>query len=168
MICGFDEFALCYAMPKCSPASREREVFKQQIRRRRSSQVDLRASISQIPAARPELLHTTIGPYTLIEQIGAGSFGHVYSATKQDSDACYAVKVESTAVGVLSLKHEAQVCCALHGCRGVLDVHDFYETPGNYVMVVDRLGYSLKELWELTLGRKFTLKTLCVLAIEMV
>ena len=64
-------------------AIREDEVFKQQIRRRRSSNADLRdrAPISQIPATRPELLHATIGPYTLIEQIGAGSFGHVYSAT---------------------------------------------------------------------------------------
>merc|ERR1712166_1136959 len=125
-----------------------------------------RRSTSSLKHERPieGLRNTTIGPYTLIEQIGSGSFGHVYSATKEGSKGQFAIKVESSATAAGFLRHEGRVCCALDGCRGVLQVHDFFETPGKDVMVMDRLGESLKQLRS---QQKFSLKTVCMVACEM-
>ena len=142
----------------CGPSEISAVVQSNRIRRR---------STFSLKGARPieAPRNITIGPYTLIEQIGSGSFGHVYSATKEGSKGQFAVKVESSASEAGFLRHEGMVCCALDGCRGVLQVHDFFETPGKDVMVMDRLGDSLKQLR--ATRHKISLRTICIVACEM-
>merc|ERR1712166_935578 len=102
-----------------------------------------RRSTSSLKHERPieALRNTTIGPYTLIEQIGSGSFGHVYSATKEGSKGQFAIKVESSAMAAGFLRHEGMVCCAL--------------------------TTSSKPLKQLRSQQKFSLETVCMVACEM-
>lgn len=122
-----------------------------------------------LPKTRKELHNTIIGngQYAIIEQIGAGSFGHVFRAQDTRSQEDRAIKVEPKSLAIRPLKHEVHVYRKLSDCRGVLPVLAFLETPTDLVMVIELLGHSLSYLSEFC-ARKFSLKTICMLACETI
>jgi len=129
-----------------------------------------------LPKTRKELHNTTIGngQYAIIEQIGAGSFGHVFRAKDTKTQEDRAIKIEPKTLAIRPLKHEVHVYRKLHPdpkhgppCRGVLPVLAFLETPTDLVMVVELLGHSLSYLSEYC-ARKLSLKSTCMLACETI
>ncbi|KAJ8612350.1 hypothetical protein CTAYLR_008372 [Chrysophaeum taylorii] len=105
--------------------------------------------------------------YRLGKKIGSGSFGDIYLGTNLTSGEEVAIKLESVKTKHPQLLYESKIYRILHGGVGVSNVR-WYGVEGDYnVMVMDLLGPSLEDLFNYC-GRKFTLKTVLMLADQLV
>lgn len=109
--------------------------------------------------------------YRLVRRIGGGAFGEVYAGIDLVTEEYVAIKLEPyLSAHQPHLQHEARLYTSL--CRGVVNAGiprlRFFGREGEFnVMVIDLLGPSLEELFEYC-GRKFNLKTVCMLADQMI
>ena len=104
--------------------------------------------------------------YALQKTIGQGGFGDVYQAEDTKSGQIRAIKMEKRSAGDL-IFFESRVLQNLKDVVGVPRIHDFgFEGDFNY-MVMDYCGYSLSTLLSIC-GGKFSLKTVCSLAIHLI
>eukprot|EP00002_Diphylleia_rotans_P021171 TRINITY_DN4122_c0_g1_i5.p1 TRINITY_DN4122_c0_g1~~TRINITY_DN4122_c0_g1_i5.p1 ORF type:complete len:135 (-),score=27.20 TRINITY_DN4122_c0_g1_i5:42-446(-) len=107
------------------------------------------------------------GKYKLIRKIGSGSFGEIYLGVNVTNGEEVAVKLESAQTKHPQLFYEAKLYKALSGGAGIPSLK-YYGTEGDYnMMVIDILGPSLEDLFNFC-GRKFSLKTVLMLADQMV
>jgi eukaryotic-like serine/threonine-protein kinase len=92
-----------------------------------------------------------IGPYTVIELLGAGGMGEVYRAHDQRLDRDIAVKFLSSRIAgdaahLDRFEREARAASALNN-PNICTVHDVGETQGRRYIVMELLeGQSLKDL----------------------
>eukprot|EP01026_Neomeris_dumetosa_P038554 TRINITY_DN3142_c0_g1_i11.p1 TRINITY_DN3142_c0_g1~~TRINITY_DN3142_c0_g1_i11.p1 ORF type:complete len:372 (-),score=41.36 TRINITY_DN3142_c0_g1_i11:524-1639(-) len=106
------------------------------------------------------------GKYRLGRKLGAGSFGEIYLGTNIQTGEEVAIKLELIKSRHPQLLYEAKLYRYLQGI-GVPNVR-WYGTEGDYnVMVMDLLGPSLEDLFNFC-NRKFSLKTVLMLADQMV
>lgn len=115
-------------------------------------------------------IHSQIGKvggiYCLGRKLGSGSFGDIYLAVNTHTGEELAAKLESTRTKHPMLMYEAKLIKHLQGVPGMANVH-FCDTEGDYnVMVMDLLGPSLEDLFNI-FHRKFSLKTVIMLADQM-
>mmetsp|Transcript_103923 Transcript_103923/g.333119 ORF Transcript_103923/g.333119 Transcript_103923/m.333119 type:complete len:432 (+) Transcript_103923:152-1447(+) len=115
-------------------------------------------------------VHSQIGKvggiYCLGRKLGSGSFGDIYFAVNTQTGEELAVKLENTRTKHPMLMYEAKLVKHLQGVPGVASVY-YCDTEGDYnVMVMDLLGPSLEDLFNLC-HRKFTLKTVLMIADQM-
>ena len=104
--------------------------------------------------------------YTLGKKLGSGSFGEIFVAFNRDTLVEYAVKLESVKSKHPQLLFEAKILKHLQGGVGIANVH-YCDTEHEYnVLVMDKLGMSLEELFNLC-GRRFTLSTVLKIADQM-
>jgi len=104
--------------------------------------------------------------YRLGRKIGSGSFGDIYLGTNITNNEEVAIKLESVKSKHPQLFYEAKLYKILAGGVGIPYVR-WYGVEGEYnVMVMDLLGPSLEDLFNYC-GRKFTLKTVLMLADQM-
>ncbi len=124
------------------------------------------------------------GKYRLQRRIGGGSFGAVYignrcgwsrwlleahhtQGTNIDTGEDVAIKLEHVSIDPSLLEGEVDTYRSLSGGAGIPRVHA-YETECEYnAMVFDLLGPSLEDLFNFC-GRKFSLKTVLMLAEQLV
>jgi len=107
------------------------------------------------------------GNYRLGSKIGSGSFGEIYMGKNLSNGGQVAIKLESTKSKYPTLLHELKLYRILAGGFGVANVH-WYGVLGDYnIMVIDLLGPSLEDLVNFC-DRKFTLKTVLMLANQMI
>eukprot|EP00002_Diphylleia_rotans_P021173 TRINITY_DN4122_c0_g1_i7.p1 TRINITY_DN4122_c0_g1~~TRINITY_DN4122_c0_g1_i7.p1 ORF type:complete len:394 (-),score=91.32 TRINITY_DN4122_c0_g1_i7:217-1398(-) len=107
------------------------------------------------------------GKYKLIRKIGSGSFGEIYLGVNVTNGEEVAVKLESAQTKHPQLFYEAKLYKALSGGAGIPSLK-YYGTEGDYnMMVIDILGPSLEDLFNFC-GRKFSLKTVLMLADQMI
>jgi len=97
-----------------------------------------------------------------------GSQSHVYSCRDTSSGELCAAKVEPNSLANRTLRREASTLLKLAGCKGVLPVRSFLKTRTDDVLVMDLLGFSLRDLLHSSPERKLSLKTVCVLACETI
>ncbi|CAE7628784.1 unnamed protein product [Symbiodinium sp. CCMP2592] len=104
--------------------------------------------------------------YCLGRKLGSGSFGEIYYAVDSQTGKELAVKLERVDSKHPMLLYEAKLLKHLEGAQGFASVY-FSDTQGDYnVMVMDLLGPSLEDLFNIC-RRRFTLKTLILLAEQM-
>jgi len=118
----------------------------------------------------PEMHHNKIskvgGIYCLGRKLGSGSFGDIYFAVNTQTGEELAVKLESTKSKHPMLMYEAKLLKHLQGAPGIATVH-YCDVEGDYnVMVMDLLGPSLEDLFNIC-HRKFSLKTVLMIADQM-
>ena len=107
------------------------------------------------------------GKYRFGRKIGSGSFGEIYLGINIVNREEVAIKVESTRAKHPQLEYEARVYKSLAGGVGIPFVR-WFGIEGDYsCMVMDLLGPSLEDLFNFC-GRKFSLKTVLLLADQMV
>lgn len=107
------------------------------------------------------------GKYSLGGKIGFGSFGEIHLGTNIQSGEEVAIKLESVRSRHPQLLYESKLYRILQGGIGIPNIH-WYGVEGEYnVMVMDLLGPSLEDLFVFC-GRRFTLKTVLMLADQMV
>mmetsp|Transcript_5543 Transcript_5543/g.13027 ORF Transcript_5543/g.13027 Transcript_5543/m.13027 type:complete len:432 (-) Transcript_5543:100-1395(-) len=115
-------------------------------------------------------VHSQIGKvggiYCLGRKLGSGSFGDIYFAVNTQTGEELAVKLENTRTKHPMLMYEAKLIKHLQGVPGMASVH-YCDTEGDYnIMVMDLLGPSLEDLFNIC-HRKFTLKTVLMIADQM-
>lgn len=102
------------------------------------------------------------GKYTVIEKIGAGSFGEIYLTTTSKGEK-WAVKIERLSSRSPQLLYESTVLRQIQGSPGI-PKFKWSGIEGNYtMMVLELLGPSIEDLFN-QCHRKFSLKTILMLA----
>ena len=105
------------------------------------------------------------GKYKPEKKLGEGSFGKIYSAVNVTDGEHYALKMENKDSGQNLLESESYFLCYLKG-YGIPAVKS-YGFSGHYnIMVMELLGKSLEDLFQDS-KRRFSLKTVCLLAHQM-
>lgn len=107
------------------------------------------------------------GKYKLGRKIGSGSFGEIFLATHIDTFEIVAVKLENTKTKHPQLLYEAKVYTILQGGSGIPSVKWSGVDGDDNILVIDLLGPSLEDLF-VYCGRKFSLKTVLMLADQMI
>lgn len=100
------------------------------------------------------------------KKIGEGSFGKIYSAININTNESFALKMEVREGGQNLLESEAYVLCYLKG-EGIPSVKSYGFSGDNNILVMELLGKSLEDLFQ-DCSCKFSLKTVCMLADQMV
>ncbi|XP_047308999.1 casein kinase 1-like protein 3 [Impatiens glandulifera] len=106
------------------------------------------------------------GKYKLGRKIGGGSFGEIYLCTNVDTFEIVAVKIEKSETKHPQLFYEAKIYNILQGGSGIPSIKWSGVDGENNVLVMDLLGPSLEDLC-VYCGRKFSLKTVLMLADQM-
>eukprot|EP00392_Amoebophrya_sp_AT5.2_P010533 g10597.t1 len=108
--------------------------------------------------------------YRLCGKIGSGSFGDIYLGEDFQTGEKVAVKLELIKSRHPQLLYESKLYKIMadgHLSVGIPNLH-WYGVEGDYnVMVIDFLGPSLEDLFSFC-GRKFSLKTVLMLANQMI
>ncbi|KAJ1030123.1 hypothetical protein NDA16_001036 [Ustilago loliicola] len=107
------------------------------------------------------------GKYRIGKKIGSGSFGDIYLGINIISGEEVAIKLESIKAKHPQLEYEAKVYKTLAGGVGVPFVRWYGQECDYNAMVIDLLGPSLEDLFNFC-NRKFTLKTVLLLADQMI
>jgi casein kinase 1 len=105
--------------------------------------------------------------YRVGKKIGEGSFGVVFEGSKLSSNTPVAIKFEPRKSDAPQLRDEFRSYRTLNGTAGVPQVHHFGQEGLHNVLVIDLLGPNLEDLFDMC-GRKFTIKTVCMAAKQMV
>jgi len=100
------------------------------------------------------------------EKLGSGAFGDLYKGINSKTSEEIAIKVESTHNRHPVLSLETNFLRYLQGGRGIPKVYQYISTAKYNFMLFELLGPSLENLFELC-GRKFSLKTILLLGIQM-
>lgn len=106
------------------------------------------------------------GDFSIGKKLGSGSFGEIYLATNRDTLEEYAVKLEPLKCRHPQLMYEAKILKHLQGGVGVANVVYCDSDESYNILVMDRLGHSLEELFNLC-GRQFSLPTILQIADQM-
>ncbi|CAL0324004.1 unnamed protein product [Lupinus luteus] len=104
--------------------------------------------------------------YKLGRKIGSGSFGEIYLATHMDTFEIVAIKIENGKTKHPQLLYEAKLYNILQGGSGIPSIKWFGVDAEDNALVIDLLGPSLEDLF-VYCGRKFSLKTVLMLADQM-
>lgn len=106
------------------------------------------------------------GIFIVGRKLGSGSFGDIYLVTHRETLEEFAVKIEPTKSKHPQLLYEAKLIKHLQGGQGIANIY-FCDTEGDFnVVVMDRLGQSLEDLFNLC-NRKFTLSTILQMADQL-
>ncbi|KAH7854269.1 hypothetical protein Vadar_011951 [Vaccinium darrowii] len=107
------------------------------------------------------------GKYKLGRKIGSGSFGEIHLATHVDTFEIVAVKIENNKTKHPQLFYEAKLYNILQGGSGIPSIKWSGIDGEDNILVMDLLGPSLEDLF-VYCGRKFSLKTVLLLADQMI
>ena len=105
--------------------------------------------------------------YTLIKKLGEGSFGKIYSAKENSTNAWYAIKLENKNRSQNLLESEAYIMSYLAGPR-IPMVKSFGYTGDYNVLIMELMGKSLEDLFENMAIKKMSIRCVCNLGFQMV
>ncbi|KAH0795264.1 CK1 family protein kinase [Histomonas meleagridis] len=103
--------------------------------------------------------------YTLLNKIGAGSFGQIFVCQDKDGNK-YAAKFEDNRTKYPQLKYEAKLYNIFSGAVNIGKLHWFGTQATNDIMVIDLFGKSIEALFRGP--QRLTLKTVLMLADQMI
>ncbi|KAJ3105985.1 serine/threonine protein kinase [Phlyctochytrium planicorne] len=108
------------------------------------------------------------GKYRVGRKLRSGSFGDIFLGTNIVNGEEVAIKIELVRAEKPQLEYETRVCRSLAGGVGICFVRWFGVELDNFnCMVMDLLGPSLEDLFNFC-GRKFSLKTVLLLADQLI
>lgn len=105
--------------------------------------------------------------YRVGKKIGEGSFGVIFEGTNLLNSQTVAIKFEPRKAEAPQLRDECRSYRILAGCTGIPQIYHFGQEGLHNILVIDLLGPSLEDLFDMC-GRKFTIKTVCMAARQMI
>ena len=113
-----------------------------------------------------QLLNTIFfNKYRLVEKLGEGTFGMIFKC--ESTDGLCAFKFEKKRYGRKSLlRGESEVMKELQG-YGIPKIHSYVENNDYNIMIMELLGKSLEGLIRQFVDEKLSLKTVCMLGIDI-
>ncbi|TDG46063.1 hypothetical protein AWZ03_007512 [Drosophila navojoa] len=116
---------------------------------------------------RKIIVPASIRQYRVLQKIGFGSFGDILLAEHEKSGERVALKLEENTIVRPQLLFEYNLYKMLMPAVGVPRVYNFFQEAKYNVMVMELLGPSLEDLFNFC-SRRFTLKTVLMLALQMI
>ena len=107
------------------------------------------------------------GHYRVGKKIGEGSFGVIFEGTDLLTRQTIAIKFEPRKSDAPQLRDEYRAYKVLNGATGIPQVFYFGQEGLHNILVIDLLGPSLEDLFDLC-GRRFSVKTVVMTAKQMV
>ena len=104
--------------------------------------------------------------YNLLKNIGGGAFGTVFLGQNVWTKENVAIKIEERKDHKNSLEREAYTLYTLKG-PGLPEVISFGKTKRYNILIETLLGRSLYQIYN-DCDKKFTIKDICMLAIQMI
>ncbi|KAF8911969.1 CK1/CK1/CK1-G protein kinase [Gymnopilus junonius] len=104
--------------------------------------------------------------YRVGKKIGEGSFGVIFEGTNLLNNQTVAIKFEPRKAEAPQLRDECRSYRILAGCPGIPQIYHFGQEGLHNILVIDLLGPSLEDLFDMC-GRKFSIKTVCMAAKQM-
>ncbi|TFY54622.1 hypothetical protein EVG20_g9631, partial [Dentipellis fragilis] len=104
--------------------------------------------------------------YRVGKKIGEGSFGVIFEGTNLLNSSSVAIKFEPRKAEAPQLRDECRSYRILAGCPGIPQIYHFGQEGLHNILVIDLLGPSLEDLFDMC-GRKFSIKTVCMAARQM-
>ncbi|KAF9362229.1 casein kinase I [Mortierella sp. NVP85] len=104
--------------------------------------------------------------YRVGKKIGEGSFGIIYEGTNMLNNQRVAIKFEPRKSDAPQLRDEYRTYKILSGSTGIPNAYYFGQEGLHNILCIDLLGPSLEDLFDMC-GRKFTIKTVVMLAKQM-
>ncbi|KAH3901644.1 related to Casein kinase I homolog 3 [Saccharomycodes ludwigii] len=107
--------------------------------------------------------------YALGSKIGEGSFGVIFEGVDilSPMKSPVAIKFEPRKSEAPQLRDEFRSYKILQNCKGIPQAYYYGQEGMHNVLVIDLLGPSLEDLFEWC-GRRFSIKTTCMLAKQMI
>ncbi|KAF8350554.1 CK1/CK1/CK1-G protein kinase [Amanita rubescens] len=105
--------------------------------------------------------------YRVGRKIGEGSFGVIFEGTNLLNSQTVAIKFEPRKAEAPQLRDECRSYRILTGCPGIPKIYHFGQEGLHNILVIDLLGPSLEDLFDMC-GRKFSVKTVCMAARQMI
>ncbi|KAG8716425.1 hypothetical protein FRC08_009495 [Ceratobasidium sp. 394] len=105
--------------------------------------------------------------YQVGKKIGEGSFGVVFEGTNMLNNQTVAIKFEPRKSDAPQLRDEWRSYRMLAGSPGIPQVYHFGAEGLHNVLVIDLFGPNLEDLFDMC-GRRFSLKTVCLAARQMI
>ncbi|KAF9013993.1 kinase-like protein [Cyathus striatus] len=105
--------------------------------------------------------------YRVGRKIGEGSFGVIFEGTNLLNSQTVAIKFEPRKAEAPQLRDECRSYRILAGCTGIPQIYHFGQEGLHNILVIDLLGPSLEDLFDMC-GRKFSIKTVCMAAKQMI
>ncbi|TDL24857.1 kinase-like protein [Rickenella mellea] len=105
--------------------------------------------------------------YRVGKKIGEGSFGVIFEGTNLLNSQTVAIKFEPRKSDAPQLRDECRSYRILAGCPGIPQIYHFGQEGLHNILVIDLLGPSLEDLFDMC-GRKFSVKTVCMTARQMI
>ncbi|EGR34276.1 hypothetical protein IMG5_018140 [Ichthyophthirius multifiliis] len=105
--------------------------------------------------------------YQVGQQFGQGSFGSIHIATNIETGEVVAVKMEDSKTKHPQLTFEAKIFKVLQGKLGIPTLYYCGQEGQKNVMVIDLLGPSLEDLFNLC-QRKLSLKTVLLIVDQLI
>ncbi|EJD02442.1 kinase-like protein [Fomitiporia mediterranea MF3/22] len=105
--------------------------------------------------------------YRVGKKIGEGSFGVIFEGTNLLNSQTVAIKFEPRKSDAPQLRDECRSYRILAGCPGIPQIYHFGQEGLHNILVIDLLGPSLEDLFDMC-GRKFSIKTVCLTARQMI
>ena len=115
----------------------------------------------------PYINRIIFSEYLIQKKIGKGSFGTVYQGKVVSTDQKIAIKLEKKEKDDSGLLETEACRLYLMQGEGVPKIICYGNNQTHNILIQELLGHSLEELFNLN-GRKFTLKTVCSIGIEMI
>ncbi|ORX88801.1 kinase-like protein [Basidiobolus meristosporus CBS 931.73] len=111
---------------------------------------------------------TVVGVHFRVgKKIGEGSFGVIYEGVNLINNQPIAIKFEPRKTDAPQLRDEFRTYKIMAGTPGIPSVHYFGQEGMHNVLVIDLLGHSLEDLFNIC-RRKFSVKTVAILAKQMI
>ncbi|QDS76400.1 bifunctional choline kinase/ethanolamine kinase cki1 [Venturia effusa] len=104
--------------------------------------------------------------YRVGKKIGEGSFGVLFEGTNLLNNQQVAIKFEPRKSDAPQLRDEYRTYKILVGCPGIPNVYYFGQEGLHNILVIDLLGPSLEDLFDLC-HRRFSIKTVVMTAKQM-
>ncbi|KAG9057488.1 casein kinase I [Serendipita sp. 407] len=105
--------------------------------------------------------------YKVNKKIGEGSFGVIFAGTNLLNSSEVAIKFEPRKSEAPQLRDECRSYRILNGCVGIPQIYHFGSEGLHNVLVIELLGPSMEDLFDMC-GRKFSIKTTCQVARQMI
>jgi casein kinase 1 len=116
---------------------------------------------------KPPLPTVVALQYRVGRKLGEGSFGVIHEGVNMVNNKPVAIKFEYRKTDTPQLKDEYRTYKLMAGVTGIPSVYHFGQEGMYHVLVLELLGPSLEDLFD-TCSRKFSLKTVCMLAKQMI
>jgi serine/threonine protein kinase len=124
-------------------------------------------SSSTRTAASRSIRPTTLGSiYQIGRLLGSGNFGEIHLGRNNESHEHVAIKLEQIPTRTPQLTHEYRFYTILGKHDGVPHVQYYGQTGSYNALVMELLGPSLEDLFDLC-SRRFSIKTVSMIALQL-